>query len=94
MKYFRREAAAEASCCESSKNATRLARAFHAIPVVEGKDRDYPATYLTDVVIDSALREKAPSDHALLVSLGALVLAHLASERERREREQRRDDAG
>ena len=45
-------------------------------------------------MIDSALREKALSDHALLVSLGALVSAHLASERKRREREQRRDDGG
>jgi hypothetical protein len=43
------------------------------------KSRDYRSTYLADVVIDSALREKAPSDHALMVSLGALVSAHLAS---------------
>jgi hypothetical protein len=79
VKFLRREAAAEALRCESSKNATRLARAFNEIPVVDGKDRDYRSTYLADVVIDSALREKAPSDHALMVSLGALVSAHLAS---------------
>ena len=79
VKYLRRESAAEALRCESSKNATRLARAFNEIPVVDGKDRDYRSTYLADVVIDSALSEKAPSDHALMVSLGALVSAHLAS---------------
>ena len=77
--FLRHEAATEALRCESSKNVTRLARAFNAIPVVDGKDRDYRSTYLTDVMIDSALREKAPSDHALMVSLGALVSAHLAS---------------
>ena len=77
--FLRREAATEALRCESSKNATRLARAFNAIPVVDGKDRDYRSTYLADVVIDSALPQKAPSDHALLVSLGALVSAHIAS---------------
>ncbi len=79
VKFLRREAAAEALRCESSKNATQLARAFNEIPVVDGKNRDYRSTYRADVVIDSALREKAPSDHALMVSLGALVSAHLAS---------------
>ena len=78
-RFLRREAAAEALRCESSKNATRLARAFNEIPVVDGKNRDYRPTYLADVVIDSALREKAPSDHDLMVSLGALVSAHIAS---------------
>ena len=78
-RFLRHDAAAEALRCESSKNATRLARAFNAIPVVDGKDRDYRSTYLADVVIDSALPQKAPSDHALLVSLGALVSAHIAS---------------
>jgi len=78
-RFLRREAAAEALRCESSKNATRLARAFNEIPVVNGKNRDYRSTYLADVVIDSALREKAPSDHDLMVSLGALVSAHIAS---------------
>ena len=76
--FLRHEAATEALRCESSKNATRLARAFNEIPVVDG-NRDYRPTYLADVVIESALREKAPSDHALMVSLGALVSAHLAS---------------
>ena len=77
-RFLRHEAATEALRCESSKNATRLARAFNEIPVVDG-NRDYRPTYLADVVIESALREKAPSDHALMVSLGALVSAHLAS---------------
>jgi hypothetical protein len=81
VKFHRREAAAEALRCESSKNATRLARAFNEIPVVEGEDRDYRSMYLENIVIDNALREKAPSDHALLVSLGALVSAHMASTR-------------
>ena len=75
----RREAALEASRCDSSKNARRLARAFNEIPVDDDKDRDYRPTYLANVAIDSALREKAPSDHALMVSLGSLVSAHLAS---------------
>jgi hypothetical protein len=79
VRFLRHDAAAEALRCESSKNSTRLARAFNEIPVVDGKDRDYRSTYLADVVIDSALREKAPSDHALMVSLGALVSAHLSS---------------
>jgi hypothetical protein len=79
VKFLRHEAAAEALRCESSKNATRLARAFNEIPVVDGKNRDYRPTYLADVVIDSALRDKAPSDHDLMVSLGALVSAHIAS---------------
>ena len=78
-RFLRHEAATEALRCESSKNATRLARAFNEIPVVDGKVRDYRPTYLADVVIESALREKAPSDHALMVSLGALVSAHLSS---------------
>ena len=79
VRFLRHDAAAEALRCESTKNYTRLARAFNAIPAVDGKDRDYRSTYLADVVIDSALREKAPSDHALMVSLGALVSAHLSS---------------
>jgi hypothetical protein len=79
VRFLRHDAAAEALRCESTKNYTRLARAFNAIPVVDDKDRDYRSTYFADVVIDSALREKAPSDHALMVSLGALVSAHLSS---------------
>jgi hypothetical protein len=79
VRFLRHDAAAEALRCESTKNYTRLARAFNAIPAVDGKDRDYRSTYLADVVIDSALPQKAPSDHALLVSLGALVSAHIAS---------------
>ena len=53
VKFLRNEAATEALRCESSKNATRLARAFNEIPVVDGKVRDYRPTYLADVVIES-----------------------------------------